>query len=942
MTSLLQWLRAQGPDGAHLALDSRHLAPGDIFLALPGQATDGRNYLDVAAQAGAAAIVYEAEGLSTDQQRQLAQLQLPTLPVVQLRAQLGALADAWYGQPSRQLTVIAVTGTNGKTTCTHWIAQAFNAQGTACGIIGTLGVRLPDGTIEATGLTTPDVITVHRALRRLLDAGAEAVAIESSSIGLEQGRLDGVHIAVAAFTNLSQDHLDVHGTMAAYEQAKALLFARPSLEAAVINMDDPAGRRMAAATRALEIFGFCQQCAAVEPSRPASIATIVRADDVQVTAQGALFTLKDADGGAVLVKSPFAGSYNIDNMLLVAGVMYARGWSLQRVASALAALKPVPGRLEAVADPVHNAHPLILVDYAHTPDALRVVLAALRPAADARGGRLWCVFGCGGNRDPGKRPLMGKAAAEGADIVVITSDNPRDELPEAIIAKIVAGVPEPTTVQLMIETERARAIMRAVWAAEPKDVVLLAGKGHEATQEIAGEAIPFVDREWARLALALSQARAVSTDTRQIQSGDVFVALRGERFDGHEFIGQAAAAGAFGAVVEHPVAGELPTFVVDDTRRALLHMGAAWRRRFELPLVAVTGSNGKTTTKDMIASIFSAWRGQDHCLATQGNLNNDIGVPLTVLRLRPTHQAAVVELGMNRPGEIAVLADVAAPTIALVTNAQREHQEFMHTVEAVARENGAALMALPPEGVAVYPGDEAYTAIWDEQAGNRTRLRFGFTEGVEVTASNIELDTFSSRFQLNTPEGSVEVTLSVAGRHNVRNALAASACALAAGCPLPTIKQGLEQFKAVAGRMQWHRLPGGTVVIDDTYNANPDSVRAAIDVLASLPGPRVLVLGDMGEVGAQGPAVHAEVGQYARACGVDHIIALGSATQATVQAFGSGAWLKATPEDVVQQLMGLQPAAVLVKGSRFMRMERVVNLINAQTGHAGQGAGHAS
>ena len=332
-------------------------------------------------------------------------------------------------------------------------------------------------------------------------------------------------------------------------------------------------------------------------------------------------------------------------------------------------------------------------------------LAALRPVANARSGRLVCLFGCGGDRDPGKRPVMGGIAAELADSVVVSSDNPRHEVPEDIVRQIMAGV--PASADAVEQVDRARAIMQTVWACAPEDVLLLAGKGHETYQDSGGEKLPFDDREWARLALLLPQVATVSTDTRRIGAGELFVALAGEKFDAHDYLDQAEARGACAAVVAHPVAGvKLPQLVLGDTRVALMRIGAAWRARYSLPVVAVTGSNGKTTTKEMISSVLAAWKGETNRLATAGNLNNDIGVPLTLLRLRATHRAAVFELGMNHPGEIAQLAAIAAPSVALVTNAQREHQEFMHTVEAVAHENGAAIAALPDNGVAVYPGDE--------------------------------------------------------------------------------------------------------------------------------------------------------------------------------------------------------------------------------------------
>ena len=281
----------------------------------------------------------------------------------------------------------------------------------------------------------------------------------------------------------------------------------------------------------------------------------------------------------------------------------------------------------------------------------------------------------------------------------------------------MAGV--PASADAVEQVDRARAIMQTVWACAPEDVLLLAGKGHETYQDSGGEKLPFDDREWARLALLLPQVATVSTDTRRIGAGELFVALAGERFDAHDYLDQAEARGACAAVVAHPVAGvKLPQLVLGDTRVALMRIGAAWRARYSLPVVAVTGSNGKTTTKEMISSVLAAWKGEANRLATAGNLNNDIGVPLTLLRLRATHRAAVFELGMNHPGEIAQLAAIAAPSVALVTNAQREHQEFMHTVEAVAHENGAAIAALPDNGVAVYPGDEPYSP-----SGMRWRAR---------------------------------------------------------------------------------------------------------------------------------------------------------------------------------------------------------------------------
>ncbi len=422
----------------------------------------------------------------------------------------------------------------------------------------------------------------------------------------------------------------------------------------------------------------------------------------------------------------------------------------------------------------------------------------------------------------------------------------------------------------------------------------------------------------------------VHSDTRSLQRGDLFVALKGENFDAHDFLAQAKASGAVAALAERGLQSVgLSGLQVTDTQAALTALAHAWRRRFHLPLIAVTGSNGKTTVTQMIATILRAWLG-DSAFATAGNLNNHIGVPLTLLRLRQDdltyHRAGVVELGMNHPGEIAALAALTAPTVALVNNAQREHQEFMAGVEAVAHENGAVISALGASGTAVFPADDEHAPIWHNLAGNRPSLTFALTGPADVTC-HAEWVGDHWALLLQTPAGASTVQLQVAGWHNVKNALAATACALAAGCPLDAIRRGLENFAAVKGRSQVksYRRDGQRItLIDDTYNANPDSVRAAIEVLATLPGPRWLVLGDMGEVGDNGPAFHREVGAFAKARGIDVLWTVGTASTHTAEAFSGSRHF----HDMASLLTALPQApvcaTVVVKGSRFMKTEQVV------------------
>ncbi|MFN0299113.1 MAG: UDP-N-acetylmuramoyl-tripeptide--D-alanyl-D-alanine ligase [Burkholderiales bacterium] len=426
------------------------------------------------------------------------------------------------------------------------------------------------------------------------------------------------------------------------------------------------------------------------------------------------------------------------------------------------------------------------------------------------------------------------------------------------------------------------------------------------------------------------QFNAVTTDSRAISPGVLFVALRGERFDGHDFVAAALEQGAVAALVDvHSHAREQAPNAnlveVDDTKSALGRFAAWWRARFALPVIGVVGSNGKTTVKEMIASILRSQFGDAQVLATAGNLNNDIGLPLTMLRLGTAHRVGVVEIGMNHPGETALLAAIAQPTIGLINNAQREHQEFMRSVDDVATEHGALIHALPPDGVAILNADDAHADLWRTLAGSRAIRSFGLRSEADVSGS-FELRGTGTHLTISSPEGSVHATLNIPGAHNVHNALAAAAASSIAGAGPEAIGQGLTAFRPAKGRLQTFTSARGHVLIDDTYNANPDSVRAAIDILASVPGPRFLVLGDMGEVGAHGEAYHAEVGQYARERGVDLLLALGEMTRTSVASFGDGGEYFTSVESLIERLNTLPsaPATILVKGSRFMRMERVI------------------
>jgi murE/murF fusion protein len=978
--------------------------PRDWLCLCPGRTTQLAALLAMAHDRGLCQLVID----SADQpavDRWL--LDRPTWrPVVKTLPELakrrGVLAHAFYGQPTNDLTVIAVTGTNGKSSVAHGLARCLAARHGCAASIGTLGISLhrsgPTGVqsveLEKPELTSLPAVRLARSLAMLRDQAVTQVVIEASSIGLDQYRLAGCRLKLAALTNFSQDHLDYHASLEAYAQAKALLFQAPGLQAVVAVKPD---------ADALPQAHWLFNQAVTRRSGLQTVEVSVGSDG-QVQLNGLTSSVPSF--------APTLGRHNQQNKAVAMGCLSALGVSESDLPGLLSAFALPKGRLERVLPSDANAAndtgeaagkcPLVYVDYAHTPDALSKVLEALRPQAEQRGGLLRLVFGCGGDRDRGKRALMGAVAAQSADLIWLTSDNPRSEDPLAIVQDILQGM--PGCLKRRVVLDRAQAIAQAIATARPEDVILIAGKGHESGQVIAHKTWPFQDQDEVQRALggwranptfehllramqaagllhpslsvdrlgAWGQASPLGfcTDSRQLQPGDVFVALSGERFDGHVFCEAVVQAGAAALVVGQPVDlpaafSHIPVIQVADTQAALTQMASAWRNAWVGELIAVVGSNGKTTVKEMMAAVLRAYHGTQRVHATPGNLNNQIGVPLSLLGLMGTHRSAVIELGMNHPGEIEGLATLARPNLVVMTNAQREHQAFMKTVEACARENGQALRCLAMDGFAVLPMDVVHLPIWIDQLEPSCRLMlFGQTQEsaavrpllqrpmkagatpdvmgavcFEATAGDRSLTSFL--VQTGSDSAQHTAMLQGIGEHFSRNAAAAMAASQALSIPLELALAALSKFEPMPGRGRIYRSSDFQLV-DDSYNANPDSVRAAISGLAEQAPPRAIVLGDMGEVGDLSDAFHDEVVQRAHDCGLERICLHGQAMSAAAKRAGVGEAfesidlladsLRSWIDEQTEQ--GLHPT-VWVKGSRFMKMERVSKALQDwMTGHA--------
>ncbi|MGA1252962.1 MAG: UDP-N-acetylmuramyl-tripeptide synthetase [Burkholderiaceae bacterium] len=1043
--ALTKHLRQQSPRGQLVSM-VQELGPSDWLVARPGSRMSLVQLLEAAVSARAEGVVVDTKDRQEAEQWMASRPQgcaLAALPGLAQRA--GILASVFYGRPSEQLRVTAVTGTNGKTTVSQGFARSLAWMGRTTVVIGTLGIhrftrqgdRLAVHCLAPPGLTSLDAVSLQRRLADCLTQGVTDVALEASSIGLAQWRFTGCRFQDAALTSFSQDHLDVHKTMQAYAEAKSLVFQAPGLIGSVrarpIAGQSELPAVLCTGSDILWVRVVHRDAGQTAPSAPitSTTATASTAHELLLAAGAA-----DRRGTPVWLQLPGQpwhapqepcwfkppGQHNLQNAAVVAGLLARQGFTAPDILHCLAHFALPTGRMEPV-QPVAEDRPWVYVDYAHTPDALGQVLAALRPLAQQRGGRLICLFGCGGDRDPEKRPIMAQVGASWADWLVITSDNPRSESPQKILQEILSGLSAEALRRATVEEDRRLGIARALEIAATADVVLIAGKGHETTQEIAGSKTPFDDaaiaadllttwygmpslramaaqmvaagvcseQSFGRLATWKSDPPVIHVciDSRSVMPGSVFVAIPGSRVDGHDFLGQAFEKGACAAIVTRPLtaaqesSGQLgPCIVVTDAQQALSVMARVWRGAWRGSLAVVTGSNGKTTVKEMSAAVLRAGFGRHAVWATPGNLNNQLGVPLSILGLRFRHRVAVLEIGMNHPHEVAGLAALARPDLALLTNAQREHQEFMASVRACAEENAQSFQYVKERGMAVVPRDPEHESLWAEMTQSRDdirHLRFGLADDHEGRDAGCYDGECTARVQSflplvftivvspglaatqagNDPQfgpaqkadtdgvSSPPIMLAGIGRHLARNAAGAAALGLGMGLSLQQVAEGLAAFTPVAGRGRLHRLGPLQWLVDDSYNANPDSVLAAIEGLSAVDGLHALVLGDMGEVGDQGPVFHAEVLSAARARAISEVLVFGQAMAlasdqtAVGRSFDSIEALVAALSEWMDQQQQIQPQTrqtIWVKGSRFMRLERVVQaLLSRKEHHASAG-----
>ena len=936
---------------AGISADSREIGPGFLFAAFPGAASDGANFIEDAVKKGAVAVL-ALPGTKVPPGAVLIADENPRRRFAQMAANL-------YGrQPG---FIAAVTGTNGKTSTVHFFRHLWKALGKSSASLGTLGVA--SDTITRSGtLTTPDAQTLARDAAELDAAGVTHLAVEASSHGLDQFRLDGLNLRAAAFTNLTRDHLDYHKTMEAYKAAKFRLFEEllPADGVAIINADTAEFADISAvcARRGQRVLSYGRN------------GRDIKLLDQKPLPHGQYLSLS-VMGKKHDVEFPLAGDFQAGNALAALGLVLAESPDdaefCQRAVRALENLPGVRGRLElAGTHPVTGA--AVYVDYAHTPDGLKTVLESLRPHTAKK---LHVVFGCGGDRDRGKRPEMGRIAQKLADRVIVTDDNPRTENAQEIRAEVMAGCTSALEI-----ADRKEAIAKAIAGLGAGDILVIAGKGHEQGQIIGRDIRPFDDAAVAKTALeehsmnarpngrilftageaeAATQGRAtrdfdvsgVTLDSRAIVKGDLFIALKGPSFDGHDFVEAAIKAGASGAVVNaafRPGDDSLPLIRVNDTQQALEDLGRAARDRTMAKIIGVTGSVGKTSTKEMLAIALSAL-GPAH--ASKKSFNNHWGVPLTLSSLPRDAAFGVFEMGMNHAGELTVLSDQVKPDVAIITTIEAAHIGHFASVDDIASAKAEIFNGMKPGAIAVLNADNPHFAQLKAAADAKGLkvLTFGEDDSTHARLVDCALQSDGTRVTAKILGQEVKYRLSIPGKHVVMNSLAALLAIAGLGLDLGPAIEALKNAEPVEGRGNKIDITiaegmAPVTIIDESYNANPASMKAAFEVLTMAQprdknGRRIAVLGDMLELGPQGPKLHAELANPLLKAKTDKVFTCGPLMDALYQTLPED-WRGAHADDSIKLAAHVCEAVrpgdvVLIKGSAGSKMAYIIKALSEKS-----------
>ena len=952
-----------------IASNSKDIRPGGLFIAVKGFIVDGHDYIDQAFENGAIAVVAQTNPKSRHN----------VILVENSRLCMASIAANFYDNPSKDMTLVGITGTNGKTTTTWLLESIFKTCRFSTGVIGTINIRYKHQIFD-NPVTTPDSIELQKTLYKMKKSGVTHVIMEVSSHGLDLNRVDYCRFDIGVFTNLSQDHLDYHNGMEAYFNCKKRFFTqclgsgKEKSPVAILNIDDPKGKILSTSLEYKTI--------AVSTQKKTDIFSQDITDDIH--GLSGTFSLGDT---SFKLRSQLTGTFNLENILCASGAAHALDIPAHQIKEGIQNCVTIPGRLEKIDNSIDR---FLFVDYAHTPDALESILMTLKQRAPKR---IITIFGCGGDRDRSKRPLMGQVACKNSHIAIVSSDNPRTEHPDSIIKDILAGLDRidgfhrlsekdlllhPFKKGYLVEGDRKKALKKAVFISKPGDIIVAAGKGHETYQITNTGTIHFDDKEeltkaaikfanqfkpipWKTddLAKALDinpvfstiqkdyYFTGISTDSRTILKTQIFIALKGENFDGHVFIKSLIEKGIKGFITEKGFFDTLDintkkalpqknliVFETSNTLTALGQLAKYQRIRSKVKLLAITGSSGKTTTRKIIEEVFKT---QFHTHATIGNFNNEIGLPLTLLGLSNAHEWAIVEMGMNHPGEISRLSHIALPDIAMVINTAGVHLEGLGNIDNVAKAKAEIFDGMRQNSTAILFADDPRRNILEAKAienkAIQTLLFFGSKPGSDIGSLDVKSLTGSTKFTAKTKDDEISISINSPALFMVDNCLAAICAARSAKICRDGIKKGIKAFTPVNGRMDIYRLNDFIHIIDDTYNANPASMTQALNTLSNISKGKdsIAVIGDMLELGEKTHIFHRQIGQKAAMLGICKLYVFGSLVKHIIEGavkngFSTENIFHGTKDQITQKLFKTVNSNtwILVKGSRGMAMETVI------------------
>ena len=912
------------PDILGILQDSRKIEKGFLFVCLATTREDKNEYIEDAIQRGAVAV------LSNEPMNK----SVPVLVSSSVKEDALKLAQVFYAQIPQNL--VAVTGTNGKTSTVFFVRQIIEALGSKAGSMGTLGTQSPDYNAYS-GMTTTDGLSIYHDLNKMAQTGVEYVAIEASSHGLDQNRLAGLSFKASAFTNLTRDHLDYHGNMENYLKAKMKLFTDLTEKVAVLNAD-------------IDVFPTIEKVCIEKGLTVISYGHNGRniqllQQDLREDGQNLSFKVNGKDYSVSL---PVAGIFQGMNLLAAIGLIMSLGFDIEQIIPALSYIHSPSGRMECVAKAPSGAS--IFVDYAHTPDGLETALNSLRKHTT---GKLWVVFGCGGNRDSGKRPMMGEIAARLADKVIVTDDNPRFEDPSSIRKAILKACPQAQEIG-----NRANAILKAVRALKAGDDLLIAGKGHEEGQIIRGIVYPFNDKVQAILAvrtlvekpLWTSEemkmatggkshqafvAYGLSIDSRTIQAGDLYVALKGEKTDGHIYVEEAIRKGAVAAIVSRDlpeVTDGQRLFFVSNTDLALNDMAVYATENSTARMIGITGSSGKTTTKEIVRK---ALEGQGNVHATKGNLNNNWGVPLTLACMPRLSDYAVIEMGMNHASELEYLSYLVKPDISLITMIGSAHHEFFKTLEEIAAAKAEIFIHMKKTGTVILNKEDKFFEFLKNKAleqGIKKINSFGKTEDCDYILEKYEETETGSILTIKIKGVEKTIETQMQGEHFAMDIVAALGVVSAVGGNLDKAVQNISGIQPFGGRGQKDTLTYQNkkiCVIDDAYNANPSSMEASLRVLGKVAGRKIAVLGDMLELGELSEQFHLKIAQLINENHIDKVFVIGGEMAKMFKTLSPEKQGKSCSD--IDELFSALTAEIqegdtlLLKGSHSMNLTAVLN-----------------